>query len=40
MPENDEEVEIDDDALELAAGGFQSSTGQPITKPVNTTMTT
>jgi hypothetical protein len=31
MPEKPEEVEIDDETLELAAGGFA------ITKPVNTT---
>jgi hypothetical protein len=30
---NESEIEIDDDALELAAGGF------PILKPVNTTRT-
>lgn len=33
MAEKPEEVDIDDDALELAAGGFQ------IVKPVNTTIT-
>jgi hypothetical protein len=32
MSENHEEIEIDDDALELVAGG-------PMTKPVNTTGT-
>jgi hypothetical protein len=32
MANNPEEIEIDDDALELVAGG-------PLTKPVNTTAT-
>jgi hypothetical protein len=38
MSENDEEIEIDDDALELAAGGGHTSSDFQIMKPVNTTV--
>jgi hypothetical protein len=38
MSEKHDEIEIDDETLELAAGGTQSADGHPV-KPVNTTKT-